>query len=350
MELEKHIEILLLDNDCVIVPGLGGFIAYHTDARYDAESASFLPPTRVAGFNPKLSMNDSLLAQSYVETYDISYPEAVKRIASESEALKESLEHNGYHEIPGVGTLRVNNEGGYNFEPYEAGLLTPEYYGLGCFEALSLIRPVAESDNDVTDEAEENEKGKYIRIRVSTLRNIAAAAVAIFAFFLISSPLGNHETNMASVASLQSSVFNNILPLSSSEKENKAENIADAVKPVARPAVKKDSTVVLAVTKANAHEAKAEVKAEVKKAEVPKANSYYSIVLASALSKHNATQFAEKLTEQGLKDIHPVECSNGMKVVCGKFENENDAYSALRGLRGNENFKDAWIYKVRVKK
>ena len=29
IELERHIEILLLDNDCVIVPGLGGFMAHH---------------------------------------------------------------------------------------------------------------------------------------------------------------------------------------------------------------------------------------------------------------------------------------------------------------------------------
>ncbi|MQO83477.1 SPOR domain-containing protein, partial [Prevotella copri] len=33
--LERHIEILLLSNDCVIVPGFGGFMAHHVDARYD---------------------------------------------------------------------------------------------------------------------------------------------------------------------------------------------------------------------------------------------------------------------------------------------------------------------------
>ena len=35
IELAKHIEILLLDNDCVIVPEFGGFMAHHVNSVYD---------------------------------------------------------------------------------------------------------------------------------------------------------------------------------------------------------------------------------------------------------------------------------------------------------------------------
>ena len=45
IELTKHIEILLLENDCVIVPGLGGFIAHHQPAHYEEDEGLFLPPT-----------------------------------------------------------------------------------------------------------------------------------------------------------------------------------------------------------------------------------------------------------------------------------------------------------------
>ena len=61
IELERHIEILLLSNDCVIVPDLGGFMAHHLEAHYDEESQLFLPPQRTLGFNPQLKLNDSLL-------------------------------------------------------------------------------------------------------------------------------------------------------------------------------------------------------------------------------------------------------------------------------------------------
>lgn len=40
-ELKRHIEILLLSNDCVIVPEFGGFMAHHVDARYDGRDNMF---------------------------------------------------------------------------------------------------------------------------------------------------------------------------------------------------------------------------------------------------------------------------------------------------------------------
>lgn len=95
IQLGKHIEILLLENDCVIVPDFGGFMAHHLSARYEESEGIFLPPLRTLGFNPQLRLNDSLLAQSYVETYDISYPEALRRIAAEVEELKQWLVEKG---------------------------------------------------------------------------------------------------------------------------------------------------------------------------------------------------------------------------------------------------------------
>ena len=80
IQLQRHIEILLLSHDCVIIPGFGGFIAHHVDARYDADDRLWLPPYRTLGFNPQLTLNDSLLVQSYVEAYDMSYPDALRQI------------------------------------------------------------------------------------------------------------------------------------------------------------------------------------------------------------------------------------------------------------------------------
>ena len=134
IDLERHIEILLLSNDCVIVPNLGGFVAHHVEAKYDSDDGLFLPPLRTIGFNPKLSINDSLLAQSYVDAYDISYPEAVTRLEDDVNQLKTQIENDGHYEINGIGVLSINQDGNYEFEPFEAGILTPTLYGL-------LLRP-----------------------------------------------------------------------------------------------------------------------------------------------------------------------------------------------------------------
>ena len=74
IELSRHIESLMLNHDCVIVPGLGGFITQYMHARYIAEEGLFLPPYRSVGFNQQLTFNDGLLVQSYMQAYDTSYP------------------------------------------------------------------------------------------------------------------------------------------------------------------------------------------------------------------------------------------------------------------------------------
>ena len=63
IELAKHIEYLLLENDCVVIPSLGGFIAHYQPAHYEESEGIFLPPIRSIGFNPQLTMNDGLLVQ-----------------------------------------------------------------------------------------------------------------------------------------------------------------------------------------------------------------------------------------------------------------------------------------------
>lgn len=88
-------------------------------------------------------MNDSLLALSYVETYDISYPEALRRIEDEVVEIRQSLENEGKFEIENIGMLFLNEDGNISFEPCEAGILTPDFYGLGGFDML----PIAQIGN-----------------------------------------------------------------------------------------------------------------------------------------------------------------------------------------------------------
>ena len=88
IELAQHIEVLLLENDCVIVPGLGGFVAHYTPAMRVAEENTFLPPTRIIGFNPQLKMNDGLLVQSYMAVYGTDFSDATRIV---DKSVKELL-------------------------------------------------------------------------------------------------------------------------------------------------------------------------------------------------------------------------------------------------------------------
>ena len=213
IELERHIEILLLDNDCVIVPDFGGFMAHHVDARFDERDYTFIPPLRTLGFNPKLTMNDSLLAQSYVEAYDISYPEAVKRISDEVREVRERISHDGSYELHNIGVISINDDGNYEFEPCEAGILTPGLYGLGSF-VFKPISATAEQEETALDAAAsvaDDTEDKTISIRLSLLRNLAAACIAIIAFLLLPKPLDNYTAQTAGTT-IDTGMLDRIMP------------------------------------------------------------------------------------------------------------------------------------------
>ena len=95
LELSKHIECLLLSNNCVIVPRLGGFVAQYTQAEHPADEDCLLPPRRTVGFNPLLTHNDGLLVQSYMQTYEASYPETLRIIEEAVDEIKAVLRNKG---------------------------------------------------------------------------------------------------------------------------------------------------------------------------------------------------------------------------------------------------------------
>ena len=78
-------------------------------------------------------MNDSLLVQSYVDAYELSYPEALAQIEKEVDEIYQTLDEEGLFELNDLGSLSRNNDGNLEFEPFESGILTPLYYGLSSF-------------------------------------------------------------------------------------------------------------------------------------------------------------------------------------------------------------------------
>ena len=351
IELERHIEILLLSNDCVIVPDLGGFMTHHIDARYDEGDYTFLPPLRTLGFNPQLKMNDSLLVQSYVEAYDLSYPEALRRIEDEVTELKQHLENEGSYELNDIGLLSLNEDGRIIFTPCEAGILTPNLYGLSSFEMKPLAikhetLPVELPSETPADEtnvsqdsekispestedlfAEEQEEERAIVIKMSWVRNAVAVAAAILAFFFMTTPISNSNESGKNMSNL-----NNLILVSMQPKDTSMEKITIAKPEKSQPTVKPD-TLQSQVGAKEAEEKKADQEG-------------YSIVLASYITKKNANAFVEDLHKKGFNKAEVFIRNNVTRVILGSFKTETDAYNKLRTLRGEKDFEEAWVMKI----
>lgn len=352
IELERHIEILLLNNDCVIVPDLGGFMAHYSEAHYDDRDQMYLPPMRTLGFNPALKMNDSLLAQSYIEAYDISYPEAILRIEDEVSELRQHIENEGSYELNDLGILKMNEYGNYEFEPCEAGILTPTLYGLSTVEMEPLAnmtssfveaktRPIKETVHEEKAQEVEMSSSYYkdenddkVHIPVSVLRNIMAAAIAIFGFFLISTPLNNGSSKEMSMLNFDTETLTRILPKATIQgnaevKGMKASEVHnDAV-------VKYDNETTDNINK------------EIVSVEREKTVPYYTLVLASQVSKKNASLYVEKLHKAGFNEAKIFTSHSSTRVIFNRYKTEAEAYNALREMREYTEFHEAWVYQVK---
>lgn len=115
--ISRHIEYLLQRHDCVIVPGLGAFIAVSAPARYDAVRDIFLPPTRTVSFNAAISNDDGLLVNSYARRCGIGYEAAREQMQRDTAALRSRLSQFGSVQIGYVGTLSADAEERISFRP-----------------------------------------------------------------------------------------------------------------------------------------------------------------------------------------------------------------------------------------
>ncbi len=365
IELSRHIESLMLKHDCVIVPGLGGFVTQYVPARRVDDEQLFLPPCRSVGFNPQLSLNDGLLVQSYMQAYDTNYPETVKLIDDAVKQLKDKLREEGEYELMGIGRLTLGIGGKYDFTPYESGVLSPELYGL---DTVSVSKFTQKQKEEQTETVVNNkgkkkklhvkrtEKNYTISINRELVNYVAAAVVAIFFYCLWATPLNNTpQTNQQTASVVYEQLFNhatqhqeyaNAVPVAPTQSatrsvtedattttETTSANTSSTVQPVA-PVTTQTTAVAETQTKA---------KDQPQRTESTLSKGKYTLVLASAISESNANEFSQKLKKDGYTEASPYRRGKMVRVVYGSYANEQAAQAALAKLRKHQAFADAWV-------
>lgn len=389
-ELTKHIEALLVENDCVILPQFGGFVTNHTPARWIEEEKTFLPPYRTIGFNSQLKINDGLLVQSYMLTHDATYPEANRLAEAAIEKLSQELYKEGQVELHGIGTLRRTIVGEYQFDPTENGVITPALYGLSAVEMKTLAMleeerkqkpaPRVEVETKVIEapvmEKEEKDRTITIKIRHEWITNAVAAVAAVMLFFFLSTPVDNtyiEEENYASLGDI--SVFEQIKKesLLTTLMEAPATKAAPTVtmeKPASKPATtakpapiaKTEPTPVAkaeptpAAKPASAPVAKAEPAPVAKAETTPVANvapapqkksASYNIIIASVPAESDAQHTIDSFATKGHPGAFLIKGNGRFRIALQAFDTEAEAYDKVNELKKNPLFKDAWVLKTR---
>lgn len=368
--IERHIAKLLLSNDCVIVPGFGGFMAHHIEAYYDEENRLFYPPQRTLGFNQQLTMNDSLLAQSIVEECDMSYPEAINAIEEKVAEMKQVIESKSRLAFNGLGTISIGENGKYDFTPCKTGILTPTLFALDSFEIKNLkegtsqkeekARAVceeeamkqenvlhgSEDENNVTHgntnhdladgtlsvAAAEEETATQKSHRLWIWRDIAAACILVLVFFLIPAPTGQHNRPAMSSAQPSAEMIIKMMPKDITTGEPSEKAIKEAMQ-------KTDS--ITALKKAMAEKKRGSEE------EADTHSEYYTVVLASKVSKAGAERLVQKINRHEGMQACVKTGKSGTLVTHGSFETREQAQKERNKLTENDEFADCWVMHVK---
>lgn len=157
-----HIQYLLTTHDCVVVPGLGAFVAQYSSAVLSADGTLMSPPHRQVGFNAAITHDDGLLVSSVARREAISYDEARTMVANAVEVLNHRIELGHSIEIPRVGVLSFVDDN-LLFSPTD-DIANLRFLGLPQLP----LKPIAE-------EVETPEQTDKVRILPRTYRLVRAA-------------------------------------------------------------------------------------------------------------------------------------------------------------------------------
>ncbi|MCC5944709.1 MAG: SPOR domain-containing protein [Bernardetiaceae bacterium] len=127
--IEKYINLLLSENDEVVVPQVGTFVAGYAGS--EIAGAEIEPPSKKILFYAKLKSDRSeLLLNRMQEGEGISREEFAAQLDAFAERMNTALENDEVFEIEGVGKIRRNYEGELEFEQDEAQNFLTDAYGM----------------------------------------------------------------------------------------------------------------------------------------------------------------------------------------------------------------------------
>jgi len=366
--LARHIELLLRDNDCVILPGFGGFIAHDVPAYYVSEEGLYYPPSRSISFNASITMNDGLLAQSYMKSYQVDYARATYMVDTVVEQLTDILDEEGCVTLPRIGTLTQDIHGAIQFRPDVVGIAAPMFFGLDSFviKEVSQLSSLAETPRK--PKAERKTKAISMPINKEMLHRVMSTAAIFLLLLMVALPIGNHRpTDIASLhlTELITSpqiVPSEVVPAPIAVAEGVLAEVSDTAQPVVplsiaieerMPAIETENTIVateedIVPMAEESIEAIAPITEVLQPAAiVAQPTKIYHIIVASLPGHRGADETLAQYISQGYTDASLVEGDNRVRISLVQFADKGEANKFLSTLRQNEKFQNAWLLAVR---
>lgn len=340
-QLIEKLEELLAVHDCVVVPGLGGFIQQESEACYDPVQETFFPRSRRLSFNARLNFNDGLLTQAFQAGFGLSFAAANQRIRESVELMRRQMAEGSYVSLGQIGTMHENEDGALTFQPQGGSVLSPELFGLkaiSCPDRLSQPASVGTLPS-------ENTRNLSLVAQWGRWAAAAAAAVLLILFFG-SQPLNRtgYNVNQASVLGVDTDMLATAV-VSHPDLETAAQPLMETVEeePAAQPLVAAVEVkpaaqpLVAAVAEKPAVRPQAPVKAENTKR--------YLIVIASFPDENSARQYIERRQlKESFPEVGVAVGAEHCRVYAAAYTSRQEAVNSLPAFRNEHpRYAKAWV-------
>ncbi len=311
LRIPLHIERVLLLNDCVIIPSFGGFLLRRHAAVHNPRQCAFRPARKEIVFNPTLTYDDGLLAESYMEHYGMDFNEAQQAIRRDVSALQTTLADDGRLILEGIGAFRRTDDGTLLFDPASDATST---YAIGSYGLPLFYMPPLTPESAAPPV--HTQPPHAVRERIPTALRVvgqtaAVAAAAVALYFSISTPVREVDNTSYTAGFVPSELLHDL-----SEKEQPTPRLQDEAS------------------------GKASEKATGKTVKV----TTYSIVIGSFNDSASARKLISELPSEDRKHAQVVTNNAGrVRVIVGGYQDRKAAAAALAQWRQRQKFQSAWL-------
>ncbi len=305
--IENHIAHLLHYHDCVIVPGLGGFVANYKSAMIHPEQNLFVPPMKEIGFNRSLLHQDGLLANHIAIEQSASFAEASAILTDFVGDVRNRIAAGEIVSMGEVGSLRGDAIGNILFSPNESASFLPDAIGLSTFRFEPLgYKHVAQIEQRMhVPPIMQNRSPRYWT---------AVAAMIAGLFFLSTFELKMPDVSEAGLSSM-------LTPFT----EQVTTEVVESEALVLESIVEEESAVTAA--------------------EIPVIIKRHHIIAASFNQSAPAAQSASSFIQEGFSQAHVLADNAGrFRIALESFEKRQDAINAMQKYRQQSRFATVWVH------
>jgi nucleoid DNA-binding protein/cell division septation protein DedD len=198
---DQYICELLFTNDCVIIPGLGGFVSNTRSTFLNPSQHTFTPPSKKVAFNSSLRTNDGLLAHYISQEENITYHEANEVISDYVDNVFRKLALGEQISIDEVGTLSMDMEKHLQFEPETNSNFLLSSFGMTTLHSPAIKREEVPMEVVQGDKQKVTTPGKRKTKLWKIIELVPAAAVLAIMIFnpRVVHKLNNNLGNIISV-------------------------------------------------------------------------------------------------------------------------------------------------------